>query len=31
MAAIDAERYLENLPVPSSVHETADGVGAAGR
>jgi thioredoxin reductase (NADPH) len=31
MAAIDAERYLENLAVPSSVHETADGVGAAGR
>jgi thioredoxin reductase (NADPH) len=31
MAAIDAERYLESLAVPSSVHETADGVGAPGR
>jgi thioredoxin reductase (NADPH) len=31
MAAIDAERYLESLAVPSSVHETADGVGATGR
>ena len=31
MAAIDAERYLESLPVSSAPHETADGVGAAGR
>ena len=31
MAAMDAERYLENLAVPSGVRETADGVGATGR
>jgi len=31
MAAMDAERYLESLPVSSTPHETADGVGAAGR